>query len=199
VTTPDQPPKILISGPAAPGQALAEHLRETKNAIVELIQISTINDSVPDEIDVAIASLADDRFEGLGLAAALNVQQPWVESVFWFDARTGTAAAAAAASLGMTRVLTFEDLITWVGAALESLVGVARARRALMRAQREMPPLPVREPQQVFLPLPEAERRFREIYLRRILFESPHYTVAAQRAGVPYTTLCSMLKKLSLP
>ena len=130
----------------------------------------------------------------MGLAAALNVQQPWVETIFWFDARTGTAAAAAAASLGMTRVLTFEDLITWVGAALESLVGVARAP-ALMRAQREMPPLPIREPQ-VCLPLPEAERRFREIYLRRILLESPQYSVAAQRAGVPYTTLCSMVKKL---
>jgi transcriptional regulator of aromatic amino acid metabolism len=46
--------------------------------------------------------------------------------------------------------------------------------------------------------LPEAERQFRETYLRRLLSESPSAKKAAERAGVPYTTLCSMMKKLGL-
>ena len=48
------------------------------------------------------------------------------------------------------------------------------------------------------MPLPEAERSFRESYLRGLLAQATNARIAAQKAGVPYTTLCSMLKKMGL-
>jgi hypothetical protein len=77
---------------------------------------------------------------------------------------------------------------------------MARARREHLSAERQLPPLPSQESNDdgVAAPLPQAERLFREAYLRQLLSQSASRTIAARRAGVPYTTFCSMLKKAGL-
>jgi molybdenum-dependent DNA-binding transcriptional regulator ModE len=48
------------------------------------------------------------------------------------------------------------------------------------------------------MPLPRAEREFRVAYLRTLLAEVPNRREAARRAGVPYRTLCDMVRKLRI-
>ncbi len=48
------------------------------------------------------------------------------------------------------------------------------------------------------LALRQSEQQFRESYLRAVLSRSRSQKEAASLAGVPYTTLCSMLKKLGI-
>jgi hypothetical protein len=48
------------------------------------------------------------------------------------------------------------------------------------------------------VPLPRAERDFRVSYLRALLAEAPNRREAARRAGVPYRTLCDMVRKLRI-
>jgi len=51
---------------------------------------------------------------------------------------------------------------------------------------------------QPLVPLPRAERDFRVSYLRALLAEAPNRREAARRAGVPYRTLCDMVRKLRI-
>ena len=48
------------------------------------------------------------------------------------------------------------------------------------------------------LPLPTAEMQFRESYIRFLLGESGSRQEAAKRAGVPYRTMCEMIRKLGI-
>jgi citrate lyase beta subunit len=48
------------------------------------------------------------------------------------------------------------------------------------------------------VPLPRAERDFRVSYLRALLADAPNRREAARRAGVPYRTLCDMVRKLRI-
>ena len=91
-------------------------------------------------------------------------------------------------------------LFGWLDGALPSLARMARARHEHLSAERMLPPLPSPDDwnDDGAPPLPQAERLFREAYLRQLLSRSGNRTIAARRAGVPYTTFCSMLKKLGL-
>jgi hypothetical protein len=137
--------------------------------------------------------------EGLVFAVDLSRAQPWVQIVFWTEGGHDAPEVAAAHSLGITRVLGLAQLASWFAVALAPLARYARARREMLAAQALVPdPPPCATPQPTTLSLPEAERRFREAYLRRVLSESSSHREAAVRAGVPYTTLCSMVNKLGL-
>jgi DNA-binding NtrC family response regulator len=48
------------------------------------------------------------------------------------------------------------------------------------------------------LPLPTAEMQFRESYIRYLLAQSGGRQEAARRAGVPYRTMCEMIRKLGI-
>ena len=50
----------------------------------------------------------------------------------------------------------------------------------------------------VRMPLPTAEMQFRESYIRFLLTESGSRQEAARRAGVPYRTMCEMIRKLGI-
>ena len=156
---------------------------------------------LPDaEIDVGLVNLADREFEGLAFGAQLGARFPWVETVFWFDAHNATPSAAAARSVGIRRVIPLPRLVEWLDDALPGQARMARAHREHLDSKSALPPLP-EEPMEdagAITPLPEAERRFRETYLRRLLADSGSNTVAARRAGLPYTTFYSMVKKLNL-
>ena len=149
--------------------------------------------------DVGLISLASGRLDGLAFGAELKARFPWIEIAFWFDEGKGAPAAAAARSLGVRRLIPIGSLTIWLRTALGPLVRMARARREHAIAEESLPPVPEDSGGDCVLPLPEAERRFRETYLRRVLSETANHRTAAEKAGLPYTTFCSMLKKLNHP
>jgi hypothetical protein len=155
-------------------------------------------DGANEQIDVALVSLADARFDGLAFGAELGAAFPWIEIVYWFDEGGATPFAAAARSVGVRRVIPLTRLFDWLEGALPNLARMARARREHLSAERMLPPLPSQAGVEDDVALPQAERLFREAYLRQLLSRSGNRTIAARRAGVPYTTFCSMLKKLGL-
>lgn len=183
------------------GLSLAANLRRSRAETI--VSVASARELAPDaateQIDVALVSLSDERFDGLAFGAELGATFPWIEIVYWFDEGGAASFAAAAKSLGVRRVIPLARLLGWLEGALPSLTRMARARREHLSAERELPPLPSPETgDDVAAPLPQAERLFREAYLRQLLSRSGSRTIAAQRAGVPYTTFCSMLKKAGL-
>lgn len=151
-------------------------------------------------IDVLTIRLGGAACDGLVYAAEVAVTAPWVQLVFWLDEEAPSASQDAARSLGLGRLLGTDRLVEWLPPALGALAGIARAKRALHEAEGRLPPIPEASPLKSPPPiaLPEAERQFRETYLRFLLSATPNARRAAERAGVPYTTLCSMIKKLGL-
>jgi hypothetical protein len=150
------------------------------------------------DVDIAAIGLGGD-VGGLIFAAELGSNAPWTQFVFWVDDSTAPPAVHAAQSLGIGRILGLAQLDDWMAGALMPLVRVARAKRLILEAEASVPESPAwTSSSPTRLALPEAERRFREAYLRRLLSETSNTKRAAQRAGVPYTTLCSMLKKLGI-
>jgi hypothetical protein len=182
------------------GLAVAARLRARCQDVV-IIAVDTrayVRDGSA-EIEVALINLADERFEGVAFGAQLGALCPWIEIVYWFDEQRASSSAIAAQSTGLLRVVPLVDLVGWLERGLESLARMARARREYLLAEQSLPPLPRRNCEHdVTTPLPEAERRFREAYLRQLLSSAGSRTIAARRAGVPYTTFCSMLKKMNI-
>jgi hypothetical protein len=184
------------------GLSLATGLRRSRDELI--ISVTSARalgpDAAGDAIDVALVSLSDERFDGLAFGAELGATFPWIEIVYWFDEGGAAPFAAAAKSLGVRRMIPLARLLGWLDDALPTLTRMARARREHLSAERQLPPLPAHEGSDGDLagPLPQAERLFREAYLRQLLSRSESRTIAARRAGVPYTTFCSMLKKAGL-
>jgi DNA-binding NtrC family response regulator len=197
------PARVLIFDPDRDqGLAVAGRLRRHRPAtMVTVVTTRAAAADLPAEaIDVGLINLADRQFEGLAVGAEISARFPWVETVFWFDVHNATPSAAAARSVGIRRVIPLPRLADWLDDALPELARMARAHREHLNGESALPPLPRDhvDDEGGITPLPEAERRFRETYLRRLLADSASNTIAARRAGLPYTTFYSMLKKLNL-
>ena len=150
------------------------------------------------DFEIGLINAASARLDGLAFGAEIQERCPWIEIAFWFDESDPGPAVAAARSLGVTRLIPLASLTSWLQTSLGSLVRMAHARREYVLAARSLPPSPSCGEGYGRMALPEAERRFRETYVRRILSESTNHRAAAEKAGLPYTTFCSMLKKLNL-
>jgi hypothetical protein len=150
--------------------------------------------------DVAAIKLGGERCDELVFATDFARSAPWVQFVFWLPDGAPSLGAYIARALGIARLIPVSQLSRWLTAALVPLARLSRAQRAVLEAEATIPGVPPISfgSAAPALALPEAERQFRESYLRRLLSESPNAKKAAQRAGVPYTTLCSMMKKLGL-
>jgi hypothetical protein len=153
-----------------------------------------------DHVEVAAINLDGAAPEGLVFAAELGAQVPSVQFVFWCDGEKSSPGEEAARSLGVQRIVPRSRLVEWLATALEPLACIARAKREQARAEAALPRIPGARSDRSSapMPLPEAERSFRESYLRALLAQASNARIAAQQAGVPYTTLCSMLKKMGL-
>jgi hypothetical protein len=153
-----------------------------------------------DRVEVAAVNLDGAVPAGLVFAAALSAQVPSAQIVFWSDGKSSSPGEEAARSLGVQRIVPRSQLVEWLGVALEPLARIARAKREQAEAEAALPvvPGPISERGSVPIPLPEAERCFREAYLRTLLAQAANARSAAQQAGVPYTTLVSMIKKMGL-
>ena len=190
-------PRVVVFDPDLDGAlALVRQLRDRAPSL-GLVVVTARHTPMDGPIDVGIIALADGRFDGLAFAGDLGSRDPGVQTVFWVD-EGDAAASAAARSVGLQRLVPRDALAGWLRVALPGLAGLARAQRAQVLAERSVPPLPVWRADPVTTPLPVAERTFRETYLRSLLLGSANYVAAARKAGLPYTTFCSMLKKLDL-
>jgi DNA-binding NtrC family response regulator len=153
----------------------------------------------PRRFDVCLLDLSVERPHALGIAGEVCANDPTLECLFVTN-DLASPGAAAARSLGIRKIVTADQSISWWSSTLQALAELTNARRALREAEQRVPPIP---PSQSAghsqpVPLPEAERQFRRAYLSRLIHEDKSHKRAASRAGVPYTTLCSMLKKLGL-
>jgi len=142
----------------------------------------------------------DTGSEGIALGIGLLKEAPGAEVVFLADS-LNLPEVRAANDIGISRLVETRDLPRYLGVALEPLAELARARRRLEDAQRavERVSFGTYPPSQTSpLPLPVAERRYRESHLRACLAKAGSRRAAAQLLGVPYTTFCVMLRKLGI-
>ena len=179
------------AGPRCPGVAL--ELMTDIDAVVWNL------DSHP--IDVALIRLGVESCEGLLCGTVLARRAPWVPVLFWIAGENTGVQAQVAAALGIKRLIHEDELLLWLPGAVGPLARYARARREVEEAEAGLPPMPAGAAPAGAVPEPlrQAEQTFRELYLRALLARSTTRQEAATRAGLPYTTLVSMLKKLRIP
>ena len=109
---------------------------------------------------------------------------------------------AAIKALGIVPTLIASGSLSWFAQTLPALVRVAMAKGALRLAERQIEPLFGAAAQRGSgtspVPLPVAEWRFRETYVRSILAATGNRVEAAQRAGIPYRTLCKIVQAMEI-
>src|SRR4051812_4458242 len=148
--------------------------------------------------DVALIRLGHPELDALAEAGRLLRRDPAIEIVFFSDGEGIDLTIAEA--LGLNRIVPSDKLVDWLRLAGPHLVCQTQARRLLLTAARNIPPIPpfgVRLPDRIE-PLPAAEQRFREAYLRGLLDRGRDRETVARLAGVPYRTLCQMIRKLNI-
>jgi CheY-like chemotaxis protein len=138
---------------------------------------------------------------GRGISVAVELARigDEVEILLMVD-DAGAPEVQAAWDLGWRRLITWDAATAWLDRGLKPLAELVRLRRALASARQEAERLCAGDvvPSVSALPLGEAERRYREAFLRSKLAVAGGRRQAAELAGVPYTTFCVMLRKLGI-
>jgi DNA-binding NarL/FixJ family response regulator len=150
--------------------------------------------------DLVLLALGGRNVSALAAGANAIQRNPFAEVVFYCDDSESPEVAAAAA-LGITRIVPARDMAAWLARAGNLLAHGAFLRRAASACTAAAPRPPVLETigtAPVRRPLPTAEMQFRESYIRFLLTESGSRQEAARRAGVPYRTMCEMIRKLGI-
>ncbi len=150
--------------------------------------------------DLVLLALGGRQVSALATGAEAVQRNPYAEVVFYCDDAYAPEIAAAAV-LGITRIVPAQHIGAWLVRAGGLLARAASLRRAAaaMLANVPAPPLvSLDDPSATRLALPTAEMRFRESYIRCLLTQSGTRQEAARRAGVPYRTMCEMIRKLGI-
>jgi len=150
--------------------------------------------------DLVLLALGGRQVSALATGAEAVQRNPYAEVIFYCD-DTDAPEVAAAAVLGITRIVPANQMSSWLGRAGAQLARAAclrRAAAAMIDQAPEPPTLGSDNPSAPRLPLPTAEMRFRESYIRCLLTQSGSRQEAARRAGVPYRTMCEMIRKLGI-
>ena len=150
--------------------------------------------------EVAIVELGFQECEGPAIAFQLRMAARHLETVLFAGARQ-EAEIAAALDLGLGRVVPSSELFPSLARVLAPLAECVRLRRRLEDAEHRVRRLSDEESRDASsgrVSLHEAERRYRETYIRSLLAESGNRREAARRAGIPYTTLCEIIRKLGI-
>jgi CheY-like chemotaxis protein len=148
--------------------------------------------------EVALIDLVFGQGAGIALACEVQRAAPHVAVVFFVE-HPGAPEAHAARDLGITRVVATAGLADWLAESLAPLADAARAQRTLDAARVALGGQPASTgAPSIDLPLPVAERRYREAYLRACMSRAGGRREAARLAGVPYSSLCVMLRKLGI-
>jgi DNA-binding NarL/FixJ family response regulator len=150
--------------------------------------------------DLVLLALGGRNVSALAAGASAVQRNPFTEVVFYCDDSESPEVAAAAA-LGITRIVPAREMAAWLARAGNLLARGAFLRRAASACTAAAPRPPVLTTAgaaPVRMPLPNAEMQFRESYIRFLLTESGSRQEAARRAGVPYRTMCEMIRKLGI-
>jgi hypothetical protein len=203
----ESPPHILLIDPdVSEATALADVILQTRSrdlyvsVAADLERFDLERGGRMFTADLVLFRLGTSAGDGIANAIALTEQAPWLSPIFWVSHSESCLELRIAKALGLARVLSRENLLPWLHEAAQPMARLARARRVTWEAERALPPIPVRAAfdEGALAPLPRAEQSFREAYLRSLLAHTTNRREAAERAGVPYTTLVSMLKKCGL-
>lgn len=186
---------LLLTNREAPFQGLLKQVR----ARLEFVDCDSAGFDVGSKIyDVAVIDLCQHATAALAVATRLCRQDPATEVVL-FAAQESAPEVMAVRMLGFTNLVTGTEGHDWLIRAMPALVRVARARRDMREAESAVPPRPdATAPGELDLPLPVAESRFRETYLRALVAATGSRSCAAERAGIPYRTLCKILQRLNI-
>jgi DNA-binding NarL/FixJ family response regulator len=150
--------------------------------------------------DLVLLALGGREVSALGIGAEAVQRNPFTEVVFYCD-NPDAPEVAAAAVLGITRIVPAQYMPPWLSRAGNLLARGACLRRAAAACAAAVPRPPTLATVSdgpARLPLPTAEMQFRESYIRFLLGESGSRQEAARRAGVPYRTMCEMIRKLGI-
>ena len=150
--------------------------------------------------DLVLLALGGRQVSALATGAEAVQRNPYAEVIFYCDDADAPEVAAAAV-LGITRIVPAHQMSPWLGRAGAQLARAAclrRAAAAMLASAPEPPTLGSDSPTAPRLPLPTAEMRYRESYIRCLLTQSGSRQEAARRAGVPYRTMCEMIRKLGI-
>jgi len=201
-------PKLLIhDADFLATRDLANRLRTSMGSDIHISVVADLHaiseagtTNVPRDVDIIAIRLDAGCAEALGTALSLKASLPWVQIVLWADDAASRLDIQAARGLGITNILPASGFVDWMAQAATPLARVARAQRDIAIFSAQVPEYPRIDEgdRRERSSLPNAERAFRENYLRLLLLQSETNREAADLAGVPYTTLCSMLKKLGL-
>jgi DNA-binding NarL/FixJ family response regulator len=151
--------------------------------------------------DLVLLALGGRNVGALATGAESVQRNPYTEVVFYCD-NPDAPEVAVARVLGITRIVPAAQMVAWLSRAGTLLARGAFLRRAAAEAIAAAPRPPTlatvaaEEPPRI--PLPTAEMRFRESYIRYLLTQSGSRQEAARRAGVPYRTMCEMIRKLGI-
>jgi DNA-binding NtrC family response regulator len=150
--------------------------------------------------DLVLLALGGREVSALGIGAEAVQRNPFTEVVFYCD-NPDAPEVAAASVLGITRIVPAQHMAAWLargGNLLARGACLRRAAAACAAAVPRPPTLAAVTEGPARLPLPTAEMQFRESYIRFLLGESGSRQEAAKRAGVPYRTMCEMIRKLGI-
>jgi DNA-binding NarL/FixJ family response regulator len=150
--------------------------------------------------DLVLLALGGRQVSALATGAEAVQRNPYAEVIFYSDDPDAPEVAAAAV-LGITRIVPAQSMAGWLsraGALLARGAYLRRSAAATIAAAAEPPTLASAALDGARLPLPTAEMRFRESYIRCLLTQSGSRQEAARRAGVPYRTMCEMIRKLGI-
>ena len=150
--------------------------------------------------DLVLLALGGREVSALGIGAEAVQRNPFTEVVFYCDSPDAPEVAAASV-LGITRIVPAQHMPPWLSRAGNLLARGACLRRAAAACAAAVPRPPTLATVSdgpARLPLPTAEMQFRESYIRFLLGESGSRQEAARRAGVPYRTMCEMIRKLGI-
>jgi DNA-binding NarL/FixJ family response regulator len=150
--------------------------------------------------DLVLLALGGPEVSALGIGAEAVQRNPFTEVVFYCD-NPDAPEVSAASVLGITRIVPAQHMPSWLargGGLLARGACLRRAAAACAAAVPRPPTLATVSEGPNRLPLPTAEMQFRESYIRFLLGESGSRQEAAKRAGVPYRTMCEMIRKLGI-
>jgi DNA-binding NarL/FixJ family response regulator len=149
--------------------------------------------------EVALVNLMFRGGRGIAVAVELRRVAPGIELVFVVEDPT-VPEVQAAKDLGWERLVAAASLEDWLNRGLKPLAKLAKLKRQVAAAQREVETLSAGNvvPAVPSLSLDAAERRYRETFLRSTMATAGGRRAAARLAGVPYTTFCVMLRKLGI-
>jgi hypothetical protein len=154
-----------------------------------------------DDYGLVALDLSPDPAAAVHFGARLLRKDP-ASALFFFCEDSASPELAAILTLGITPILVGPDGRDWLVQAAPALVRLASLRRVLKKAEANVPAIPANATNATRAkrppPLPIAEERFRETYLRALVATVGNRADAAVLAGISYRSACRILRDVGL-